>query len=300
MKEEKLLNNTLDIIKESGTNEAYDYLVYRIEKLDKKSSQVYNYLYCLAASSDKTEEALDWIKEAVEIEGYWYRPEVFEDEDLDSVREDDRFKKYVEISNKRFQKAEEKSETLYTWKGKEKENILVVLHGNQQSNEISKSYWSDIKLNDYQVEYIQSKEIDSYRLYRWEDNGDGPAQIINTLKKSNWQDYNKKVLSGFSAGCNTILRTLTQTEITCEKIILISPWIPYIEENTEMIINNLLDKDVEVLIICGKEDQDCLSQCKLFESKGKELGLKLKSIYIDNLGHEYPENFLDMVGDFLV
>ena len=299
MKEEKLLNNTLNIINNSGSNDAYKYLVSNINKLDEKSSQVYNYLYCLAATSNRHEESIDWIKEAVETKGYWYRPEVFEDEDLDSIREDERFKKYLKISNQRFQIAKEKAETVFTWEGKEKENIIVILHGNQQNNEISKSYWSDLKLHDYQLEYIQSKEIDSYKLYRWEEQGDGPAQIVNALNKSNWQDYNNKVLSGFSAGCNTILRTLIDTDITCDKIILISPWIPCIEKDLDNIINNLIDKDIEALIICGKEDQDCLPQCKLFESKSKELGLKLKSIYIDELGHEYPEDFLDRVEDFL-
>lgn len=268
--------------------------------MDEKSSQVYNYLYCLASTSNKPEESIYWIKEAVETKGYWYRPEVFEDKDLDSIRKDDRFKKYLKISNQRFQIAKEKAEIAYTWKSKEKENIIVILHGNHQNNEISKSYWSDLKLHDYQLVYIQSKEIDSYGIYRWEDQGDGPAQITNFLKKSDWENYNKKVLSGFSAGCNTILRILTETEITCDKLILISPWIPYIEKHTEKYISNLVDKDIEVLIICGKEDQDCLPQCKLFELKGKEIGLKLESIYIDELGHEYPENFLVMVENFLL
>ena len=299
MKEEKLLNNTLNIINNSGTNDAYKYLVSNINKLDEKSSQVYNYLYCLAATSNRHEESLDWIKESIEIKGYWYRPEVFEDEDLDSIRKEDRFKKYLEISNERFLKAKEMTETVFTWKIKEKENIMVILHGNQQNNQISKSYWSDINLPDYQLEYIQSKEIDSYKLYRWEDQGDGPTQIHNALSKTHWVDYNDKVLSGFSSGSNTILRTLAETDTICDKVILISPWIPYTEKDAENIINKLIDKDIKVLIICGKEDQDCYPQCKLFESQSKEHGLKINSIYLDKLGHGYPDDFLNMVESFI-
>src|SRR6056297_1686586 len=259
MKEEKLLNNTLKIIKEHGNDKAYEYLSSNIDKLDDKSSQVYNYLYCLAATSNRHEESLDWIKESIEIKGYWYRSEVFEDEDLDSIRKEDRFKKYLEISNERFLKAKEMTETVFTWKIKEKENIMVILHGNQQNNEIN-----------------------------------------NALSKTHWKAYNDKVLSGFSSGSNTILRTLTETDTICDKVILISPWIPYTEKDAENIINKLIDKDIKVLIICGKEDQDCYPQCKLFESQSKEHGLKINSIYIDNLGHGYPDDFLDMVGDFLI
>ena len=124
-------------------------------------------------------------------------------------------KKYLEISNERFLKAKEMTETVFTWKTKEKEkeNIMVILHGNQQNN-----------------------------------------QIHNALSKTNWVDYNNKVLSGFSSGSNTILRTLTETDTTCDKVILISLWIPYTEKYAENIINKLVDKDIKVLIICGKED----------------------------------------------
>jgi hypothetical protein len=299
MNESQLLNETLNLINDDGTLEAYEFLVSNLELLDDSTSQVYNFLYCLAATSGRPSESLDWMEEAIEMKGFWYRPEVFEDEDLDSIRDNDRFVKYSKLSNAKFMEAKETVEPVFTWEHKVSEDIITVLHGNQQNNKISEGYWSVLELPSYQIEYLQSEEIDSYQLFRWEDEGNGPTQLENVINLISWDEYNTKVLGGFSAGCNTILRFLSETTIECDKVILQSPWIPCIEEDIEGIISNLIMKDIEVLIICGNEDEDCLSQCLKFESKAKELGLKIDVNYIQGLGHDYPGNFKDIVLQFL-
>ena len=71
------------------------------------------------------------------------------------------------------------------------------------------------------------------------------------------------------------------------------------EDEPEGIIEKLVMKGIEVLIICGRVDEDCLPQCLEFESKAGELGLKLKVNYIDGLGHNYPDDFRERVSGFL-
>jgi len=300
MNEMQLLNNTIELIGDDGTLEAYNYLVSNISALEVISSQVYNFLYCLAATSEKKEEALDWLEKAVGDNELWYRPEVFEDEDLDTLREEDRFKTYCDLSEERYLNALKDTKTLCTWKNKTHQDIILALHGNQQNNDINKVYWDFLKSDHLQVEYIQSEELDSYQLFRWEDNGLGPDQLHKTLKNIEWDTYEHKILSGFSAGCNTILRTLIEKHVNCDKIIMMAPWMPIVEEQVTEIIETLKTKGIEVLMICGKEDEDCLPQCQLFEKKANELDLEIKTHYIDGLGHDYPENFQELVLRFMV
>jgi hypothetical protein len=63
MNETKLLNTTLNILDSSGIDEAYAYLLDNLKNFKVKSSQFYNYLYCLASLLGKKEEALDWIED---------------------------------------------------------------------------------------------------------------------------------------------------------------------------------------------------------------------------------------------
>lgn len=299
MNETQLLNRTLDLIDDEGTYNAYNYLVTNKYLLDAISSQVYNFLYCLAATSNKKEEALDWLEEAIITKKMWYRREVFEDEDLDGIREDIRFESCYKLSEERYMEALKDAKSVCTWSKKRSDGLILSLHGNQQNNEINKLSWNDLDGEEYQVEYLQSKELDSYQLFRWEDDGTGSNQLIETIVSIEWNNYKRKILGGFSAGCNVILRAIRDTEISCNKIIMQSPWIPAVDDNLNDLVDELKKKDIEILIICGEEDEDCLPQCKKLEAKAIESDIDIKVLYIEGLGHDYPENFSEIVLDFI-
>lgn len=299
MDEMQLLNKRLSLLNDEDTSNAYDFLVNNIDDLESISSQVYNFLYCLAATSNKKEEALGWLEEAVIIEGLWYRPEVFEDEDLDNIREEKRFEICSKKSEVRYLEALKNTKTVCTWTEKKKDRLVLALHGNQQNNDISKNYWSFLEDDKYQVEYIQSEEIDSYRLFRWEDKGSGPDQLNEVINSIDWNLYEEKILCGFSSGCNVILKAIRDFNITCNMIILQSPWIPIVEEDLIYLVEQLKNNDIEVIFICGVEDKDCFPQCKLLEKKTSDMGLDINSIYIEKLGHEYPVKFNEIVKSFI-
>lgn len=299
MTENKLLDHTLELMDESGTLKAYEYLKANLNRDKEWSAQVYNFLYCLAATSGKAKEALAWMEEAVIEKGLWYRPEVFDDSDLDSVRGEAQFAVCKDISLSKYTEALQTAATKFSWGKKLKDNLIVVLHGNQQNNDSSKAYWDGLDLPGYQIEYLQSKELDSYGLYRWEDDGNGPRQLSSALKSIDGTQYHTIVLAGFSAGCNTILRAVVSEKITVNKIILISPWIPMIREAVQETIECLKRSDTEVIMICGKLDEDCLPHCKMFETKAKELGLACETRYIEGLAHDYPEDFSDWINNII-
>ncbi len=295
----QLLDKTLAQLDAAGSKAAYEYLVSNLHQLEEMSGQVYNFLYCLAATSGQPEAALDWLETAVVEKGCWYRPEVFDDEDLDSIRGSTRFTKYKRLSDQKYMDSLERVETVCTWEKKSADNLIVVLHGNQQNNEISRKYWQDLSAADYQIECLQSREIDSYQLFRWEEHGDGPFQLEKAIASIKWDEYSTTVLAGFSAGCNTILRALTETTVRCDRVVLQSPWIPSIENDIDGKIKTLIEKEIEVLLICGVKDEECLSLSRLFASKARELGLQCKEVFIDDLGHAYPHNLESIIEGFL-
>ncbi len=295
----ELLDETLKLIDDSGTVKAYEYLVSNLNRNHEWSSQVYNFLYCLAATSGKLDEAVSWLKEAIVDRGLWYRPEVFEDDDLDAIRSHSDFASCVEISNSRYKEELKSTMTEFSWEKKIKDNLLVVLHGNQQNNDISKMFWSEFNSPNFQIEYLQSSEIDSFQFYRWSDDGDGPVQLSDALRKVEGESYNKTVLAGFSAGCNTILKAIHLGNINCNMVILFSPWMPVVESKCDEVIMSLKDKEIEVVIICGELDEDCMPQCRLFEERAMELGFEYKRNYMKDMSHEYPKNLVAMVGEYL-
>jgi len=291
MNENKIINETLALMDKLGTDDAYRYLLENKGQVEKIGGQYYNFLYCLAALCNKTNEALDHMEEAIIEKGLWYRTAVFEDEDLDSIRQEERFVKCFEISEECFSHAKENVKTISTWAGKNSDKLVVALHGNQQNIHDSKSTWSFLEGQGYQVVYIQSSEIDSCDLFRWEDDGNGPEQLEGALSQMMLNTYAEKVLCGFSAGCNTILRALLCSNIKWTHIILQSPWIPIVESELEALIRKLKALEVIVTIICGNEDEDCLPLSKkLFESL-KNSGVRVNKAWITGLAHDLPDNF---------
>lgn len=294
MNETKLLNNTIRILESQGVVQAYSYLLAEKSKVSAVTGQLYNYLCCFAALSNKKKEALSWLEEAIIKKGYWYRPSVFEDSDLESLFEEKRFKLCKDISFRRYSLALKKTKTVCTWKSVASNTLFLVLHGNQQNIYICKEDWKFLNNTSIQVEYLQSEEIDSKDLYRWSEDGNGAIQLKNSIESIKWNEYSKRVLCGFSAGCNVILNALAMQKVQCEQIILVSPWIPIVNDIGKKIINYLLDNKIKVLFICGQLDEDC-KQFKPFVDSATSLGVYIHSIWINNLGHEFPENFSEII-----
>jgi len=211
MREEQLLDKVLEILDESGPNEAYDYILSNKGLEYEHSSQLYNFLYCLSAAIGAKDESLSWIREAIIDKSYWYRPEVFQDGDLDPIRNEIKFLEYKKISDERYYKALKTASTLCTWKEIKYTKLALILHGNQQNMHSDKGYWKFLENKGYQVEYVQSRIIDSYMLFRWEDNEETQLDVV--IGKLPWERYYTRILCGFSAGCNEILKVLLNTDI---------------------------------------------------------------------------------------
>ncbi|WP_422485816.1 TPR end-of-group domain-containing protein [Gudongella sp. DL1XJH-153] len=299
MGENRVLNSTLELLEEKGVKEAYEYILYHKKSIPTPSSQFYNFLYCLAALSDKEDEALDYLEESIVGRGYWYRPEVFQDEDLDSIRHTDRFRKCEDASRIRYKESFDRVNTIITWNHKSKEKILLALHGNQQNLNHSRGHWQFLGEMDYQVEYIQSEEIDSCELFRWEDEGTGPMQLKESMQKMQWDSYEKKTIGGFSAGCNVILRAILEQDISCSSIILQSPWIPVVDNDIGGLVDKIKSKNIQVLIICGTKDLDCLDRSKILFNELINNGNSVKGVWVNDLGHDFPEDFEEIVAEFL-
>ena len=290
MQEEELLDDTFGMLEKSGASDAYEFLVSHKGDIKEPSSQMYNYLYCLGALAEKKEEALGWLREAVEDRGFWYRSEVFEDSDLDSLRDEEIFVRCKKISDERYYSELEKAKTICTWKGVTAEKLALVLHGNQQNIDMCKEHWEKLSEQGYQVEYVQSKILDSYRLYRWDD--DAQVQLNRVVEGIRWDEYDSRVLCGFSAGCNEILKALKCSEIKCEGIVLMSPWIPVIESGMDEIMERIRGNLAWVKLVCGTEDEDCLPLAEKFTKAAEQKGISVSAHWIEGMGHRYPDDFI--------
>ena len=125
IKENDILEETLAVA-ENGYEKAYWYLLDVYEhNAERCGAQTLYFLACLAGGAGMTATSLDWLRKSIAENGWWYRPEVLCDDDLDKLRDDPEFILLKALSDGRYRAAAEKTKALFSWEKKTAENLFL-------------------------------------------------------------------------------------------------------------------------------------------------------------------------------
>ncbi len=306
MNEELILDKVLDVLENEGCDKAYTKLIEALKTLKEPSSRLYYFLACLAVSSKKPEEAIRWLSISIEEKEQWNKPAIFDDSDFDSIRNDERFKKLISISNERYERAMINGKVVCTLSienknisKNESDKLALILHGNNQNNEVSKNYWENVFSKNVEVHYLQSPDVESQNRFSWSNKKNYSSGIISILEKSKWNTCSERIICGFSAACNVILNLILADYRLCEKVIMLAPWIPCINKSSDKLIENILKHNINLFILCGEKDEQCIGMVKNLESLVKNKNGKITVKYLKNLGHTYPKDLDKIIAELL-
>lgn len=289
-KENDILETTLSIA-ENGYEEAYSFLLDAYKKESESyGPQTLYFLACLAGGANRPQEALGWLGKAIAGNGWWYRPEVLEDEDLELLKDNSEFLLLKDISDTHYAVAVSKAKALFSWKKKTADNLFLAVHGNTQNGQTARNDWKPVfEGNDlWQVETIQSAEPDGYGTYRWSYDMISYLPVADAIGKIQNEGYQKIVCGGFSAGCDMLLRAIAFTSACCDILVLQSPWIPVLQEHEEALLRAIRQKNIALRIFCGSEDEDCLPMAKQLYAVADREGLNVKLAIQENSRHQFP------------
>ena len=290
-KENDLLEETLSVA-ERGYQEAYQFLLAEYEKNPEGyGPQTLYFLACLAGGSQLPEEALKWLKKAIAEKGWWYRPEVLEDDDLSLLQENDSFLDLKSLSDQRYADAVSKGRAVFSWKGKTAEHLFVAVHGNTQNAQTARSDWEPMlpDAEGWQLETIQSAEPDGYGTFRWSYNRKSCLPVAEALKTVQEEGYRRIVCGGFSAGCDALLRAMTCTPVCCDVLALQSPWIPVLQDHEDELLQAIREKNIRLKVFCGAEDEDCLPMANRLVEAARKEGIPAELTIQRNCRHQFPE-----------
>lgn len=289
-KENDILEATLSIA-ENGYAEAYRFLVDAYEKdAGSFGPQALYFLTCLAGGADMSEKALAWIRKAVADNGWWYRPEVLEDGDLEPIKDNAEFIALKAVSDARYADAVAKAKEVFSWEGKRAEKLLLAVHGNTQNGQTARNDWEPLlgENSQWQIETIQSAEPDGYGTYRWSYDMVSYQPVARALKRIQSEGYGQIVCGGFSAGCDMLLRTVLFTPARCDRLILQSPWIPIMQDDAVRVIDAVGKKEIALSIFCGSEDADCLPMAEQLYTLAAQNGLDVRFDIQKGSRHQFP------------
>lgn len=289
-KENDILETTLAIA-ENGYEKAYRFLKNAYEEdTETFGPQTLYFLACLAGGAGWPEKALGWLGKAISENGWWYRPEVLEDEDLELLKNNSEYVSLKAISDARYTYAVSQAKAVFSWEKKTADHLFLAVHGNTQNGKIARSDWKPILegKNLWQLETIQSAQPDGYGTYRWSYNMESYLPVAKAIEKMQNEDYQKIMCGGFSAGCDMLLRAVTFTSARCDMLILQSPWIPILQDDTETVVQAVHKKNMGLRIFCGSEDEDCLPLATQLYDATKKAGIDVKLAIQENSRHQFP------------
>ena len=286
-----VLEATLSIA-ENGYAEAYQFLLEEYENNPEEyGPQTLYFLACLAGGANLPEKALEWLTESILEKGWWYRPEVLEDDDLAPLKNNSAFISLKSTSDHRYAEAVSGAQAVFTWERKTADKLFLAVHGNTQNGLIARADWEPI-LRDHaqwQLETIQSAEPDGFGTYRWSYDMVSYVPVAKAIEKVQDEGYKKIVCGGFSAGCDALLRAILFAPVRCDMLILQSPWIPILKDHAEDLVNAVRQKNVELKIFCGACDEGCLPMAKrLYEITNRE-GIHVEFAVQEGSRHQFPE-----------
>lgn len=184
----------------------------------EKSPQAYGpqtlyFLSCLSGGTGLSEAALGWLKKAVLENGWWYRPEVLIDDDLETLSGNPEFLSLKAVSDARYQKARETSKAVFSRKSKTAANLFLAVHGNTQNADLAREDWAPVLAGSarWQLETVQSAEPDGCGTYRWSYDMASFLPVAGALEALQTEGYETMVCGGFSAGCDMLLRAICFT-----------------------------------------------------------------------------------------
>lgn len=290
-KENDVLETTLAVA-EKGYAVAYQFLLKEYEKHSENyGPQTLYFLSCLAGGADKKADALGWLKTAIADHGWWYRPEVLEDEDLEILKDDAEFIALKSVSDARYAEAVSISKAVFSWEQREADHLFLAVHGNTQNGAIAREDWTPVFDGDkrWQIETVQSAEPDGYGTYRWSYDMTSYLPVAHSMEMVQNEGYHKIACGGFSAGCDMLLRSITFTSARCDLIVLQSPWIPVLQDHAEDLLHALRQKNIALRIFCGQEDEDCLPMAKQLYAAANQEDCNVMFTIQENSRHQFPE-----------
>ena len=289
-KEADLLEQVLSIA-ETDYAQAYRFLLDAYEKSPAAyGPQTLYFLACLSGGTGLSEAALGWLKKAVLENGWWYRPEVLIDDDLETLSGNSEFLSLKAVSDARYQKARETSKAVFSRKSKTAANLFLAVHGNTQNADLAREDWAPVLAGSacWQLETVQSAEPDGCSTYRWSYDMASFLPVAGALEALQTEGYETMVCGGFSAGCDMLLRAICFTPARCDVLVLQSPWIPVLQEHSDALVRALREKHIALRIFCGLEDEDCLPLARQLYTAAKDAGLPVTLTTQEHTRHQFP------------
>lgn len=291
------------LLGEEKYDEALDLVERFAPELQDREFEVSDLTFAILLAAGRTDEALTVWEEGMDA-GFFYfvvpRLPLY-----DAVRNDDRFRKAVARNNSLRDRASRKSKPEYevippaAYSENGSYPLVMIIHGGNQSIVKAKERWDPQAFgDDLIIAYVQSSRRADTRSYRWDLGGvdiyslptaqEEVLGLYRAIVENYAVDTERVTLAGFSQGGNLALFLAAEGRIPARGFIA---GCPATRSPVSLpTARSAAGRGVRGTIFVGADDWTAAAAQSSVDHF-KEAGLSANHIVMEGKGHEFPDDF---------
>ena len=246
---------------------------------------------CFLSLTGRLDDTLAVFKQGLDS-GLWWHKELFADPDLNAVRDVPEFQRLMEVSQAKYEKAQETIERDYAilmpdLPSSGKYPLLITLHGRNGNKESDLARWELARQRGWLVLVTQSTQPVFQGAYHW----DNPIRALEDLLFYYEQvsqkyeiDPQRTIIAGFSQGSGMAIYTALKGNLPVRGFIGIGTWWA---DAGELVGEN---KNIRGYFITGEKDHT-LDRAREIQAVLKDNAVPFSEEVHAELGHAFPPDF---------
>lgn len=271
--------------------EALESIEQQADRFPEQSARITFWRMCLLSLSGRVDDTISVFRQGLDA-GLWWRNDVFNDPDLNAVRDLPEFQRLIAESQKKNEEARTQIERDYAFLVPDeppsgKYPLLIALHGRNGNRHSNLTEWETARQKGWLVLSPQSTQALFPGSYCWDDPAQGIADLLfyqDQISQKYRIDFQRMIIAGFSQGSGTAIYTALKGNLPVRGFIGIGTWWT---DPSEFAFEK---KDVRGYFITGEKDHtlDCARE---IQDTLRRHGVQFLEEIHPELGHEFPPDF---------
>ena len=246
---------------------------------------------CFLSLTGRVNDALSVFKQGLDA-GLWWHKELFNDPDLNAVRDLPEFQRLMAISQEKYEEMQGTMERDYAILLPElpssgKYPLLITLHGRNGNKESDLVPWEVARQRGCLVLLAQSTQPVFQGAYHWDNPTRGLEDLLFYYQQVSQKyeiDQQRMIIAGFSQGSGMAIYTALKGNLPVRGFIGIGTW--WADAN-ELVGEN---RNVRGYFITGEKDHT-LDRAREIQNVLRDNDVPFSEEVHAELGHEFPPDF---------
>lgn len=274
--------------------EALEIVEQQSDRFPEQSARTTFWRMCLLSLCGRADDTISVFRQGLDA-GLWWRKDVFNDSDLNTVRDLPEFRSLMAESQEKYEAARTEVERDQAVLVPEEPAsgsypLLIALHGRNGNKESNIREWETARRKGWLVLLAQSTQPLFPGSYCWDDPAQGRADLLfyyEDICSKYPVDPRRVVLAGFSQGSGMVIHTTLSGRIAARGFISIASWW---NEPASLVPQTEDAKHVRGYFITGEKDHT-FDTAKEIQKVLQANNIQFAEEAHPDLAHEFPPDF---------